>query len=336
MQKRIALWDNLKLFLIFTVVLGHLTLQYFNSSECYSILTMIIYTFHMPAFVFVSGLFSKHSINNDKPPVKKAFGFIIIYFFMRILNYIPNVVFGVHSDFEIFYADDAPWYMMAMALWYIITYAIRKIDTKYILIKSVVLACFAPYMTGDADFLVILRLITFYPFFYAGYCLEPDYASKKTSGRGARIFSGIFVTAFCLICIFVNEKMYWLFPLLTGRRKYSALGAYGDWGVLFKAGYYIVAVLLIFSIISLCPRKNFKISGFGSRTLQIYVFHRPFLYLIKNAGLFYLIRQIGAGWEAVGVLVCLALTALLCFGFWGKPLKYLMNPKEKKEYAAAK
>lgn len=59
MGKRIALWDNLKLFLIFLVVLGHLSFDYFDSSQMFRTISMVIYTFHMPAFVFISGLFVK-------------------------------------------------------------------------------------------------------------------------------------------------------------------------------------------------------------------------------------------------------------------------------------
>ena len=116
MGKRIALWDNLKLFLIFLVVLGHLSFDYFDSSQMFRTISMVIYTFHMPAFVFVSGLFCKRSVNNDSPPIKRFFSFMMLYLFARILNYIPNIIFGVHSFFDVLSAKDEPWYMMAMAL----------------------------------------------------------------------------------------------------------------------------------------------------------------------------------------------------------------------------
>lgn len=61
MGKRIALWDNLKLFLIL-VVLGHLSFDYFDSSQMFRTISMVIYTFHMPAFVFISGLFVKGAL----------------------------------------------------------------------------------------------------------------------------------------------------------------------------------------------------------------------------------------------------------------------------------
>lgn len=330
MQKRVALWDNLKLFLIFLVVLGHLTIQYFSTSQMFATMTMVIYTFHMPAFIFVSGLFSKHSVNSGKPPLKKCFGFVAVYFFLRILNYSSNIIFGVHSAFDIFSVKDIPWYMLAMALWYLITWAIKGIDSKYIFITSVVLGCFAGYMKGDADFLCILRLITFYPFFYAGYLIDLNKADELTSTKGARVFSAIFFTSFVIIFTAAYNNINWLFPLLSGRRKYSALGEISDWGCLLRLAYYAVAACLVFAVVSLCPRKEFKISKYGRRTMQIYVFHRPMLYIMKNAGLFYLIRLVGEGWEWIAVAVIVLLTALLCMNFWSKPFEYLMKPKERK------
>lgn len=338
MGKRISLWDNLKLFLIFLVVLGHLTLQYFNSSTMFCTMTMVIYTFHMPAFVFVSGLFSKHSINSDKAPIKKSFSFLMLYFFARILNYFSNIIFGVHSYFDIFSAKDVPWYMMAMALWYLIVWALRKVDTKYVFVTSVVIACFAGYMKGETDFLCILRLVTFFPFFYAGYVLDADKINEVTSKKSAKIFSAVYFALFVLIVTLTNDDNKNLFPLLSGRRKYFALDDnIEDFGALLRFAYFVVVSLLIFSIISLCPRKELKTTKYGSKTLQIYVYHRPLLYIMKNAGLFYLIRKIGPGWEWVALALIILLTALLCLNFWQKPLDYIMNPKLKGEnYVSSK
>ena len=332
MGKRISLWDNLKLFLIFLVVLGHLTLQYFDTSQMFATMTMVIYTFHMPAFVFISGLFSKHSINSDTVPIKKSFSFLMLYFFARILNYFANIIFGVHSYFDILSAKDVPWYMMAMALWYLITWTIRKLDVKYVFITSIVIACFAGYMKGDTDFLCILRLITFFPFFYAGYVLDIDKINDVTSKKSSKIFSAIYFIAFILIVTLTIDDNKKLFPLLSGRRRYFALDDnIEDFGALLRLAYFVIVSLLIFSIISLCPRKEFKFTKCGRKTLQIYIYHRPLLYIMRNAGLIYLVRQIGPGWEWASIALIILLTAVLCFDFWRKPLDFIMNPKLKGE-----
>lgn len=333
MQKRVALWDNLKLFLIFLVVIGHLTIQYFSSSQMFCAMTLAIYTFHMPAFIFVSGLFAKKAINSSTPPYKRVFGFLMIYLGLRVVNYASNIVFGVKCSFDIFSVKDIPWYMLSMAIWYMITYVLKSISPKYIFTTSVIFACFAGYMTGDADFLCILRVVTFYPFFYAGYVLDRGKIEEITAKKGARIFSGIAFSTFVVICATLTDKIKWLFPLLSGRRKYGALGDFQPWGCLMRLAYFAIALMLVFAVISLCPRKETPFSRQGRNTLQIYFWHRPILYIMKNAGLFYLIKQIGAGWEWVALIVIIALTAVLNLSFLGKPLELLMNPKEKKEYA---
>lgn len=325
-NERIALWDNLKFFLIFLVVLGHLSNQYFTN-EMFGPMTLIIYTFHMPAFVFVSGLFSKRTIKSDQFPFNKMFVFFILYLITRVLNYASNIVFGIDLDFELLYCSNVSWYMFAMALWYPITWAIRKIDSKYILIVSIIAACFIGYQKKDNDFLVIQRLITFFPFFYCGYLFNAEKIIKITKTIPARVFSLTYISAFIAIAIVYFEETKWLYPLLTARRSYFDLEMNSEWGALLRLAYYPINALLIFSIVSLCPMRKTIFSSFGTRTIQIYVLHRPILFLMENFGLFLIIEQLGDGWEWIAIALIVVLVLLLCPKFWSKPFDYLLNPK---------
>ena len=57
-KKRSFLWDNAKGLLIFLVVFGHFL--YGNTGGAAATLVVtIIYSFHMPAFAFISGFFTK-------------------------------------------------------------------------------------------------------------------------------------------------------------------------------------------------------------------------------------------------------------------------------------
>ena len=58
-RARIALFDNIKGLLIILVVAGHFMHPVHNDNEVMSALFDIIYLFHMPLFVFLSGLFAK-------------------------------------------------------------------------------------------------------------------------------------------------------------------------------------------------------------------------------------------------------------------------------------
>ena len=53
-------FDNIKIILIFLVVFGHLiNVVYTEKPFIIQIIWIIIYTFHMPLFVLISGYFSK-------------------------------------------------------------------------------------------------------------------------------------------------------------------------------------------------------------------------------------------------------------------------------------
>ncbi len=61
-KRRDYLYDNYKAFLIFLVVIGHfIEPAYMNNNFLYT-LKWFIFAFHMPAFIFISGYFSKREL----------------------------------------------------------------------------------------------------------------------------------------------------------------------------------------------------------------------------------------------------------------------------------
>lgn len=335
MQKRIALWDNLKLFLVFLVVLGHLINNYYSeTSEIFKSLILIIYSFHMPAFIFVSGLFAKKAINGEKAPTQKIFVFLVFYIFARVLNYGVNIIFFQEKiEFNIFYASDMPWYMMAMALWYAITWAVRNINSGYIFTVSIALACFAGYMTGDVDFLAVLRVITFYPFFYAGYILKPQKIEDFSSKLPVKLFSAVYLAAFSVWCFVKYDFAAKFYPLITGKGKYSdsAIKEFFNTGYALRFLYYIVVGLLVLAVISLCPRKEFRITKYGGRSLQVYIFHRAVLYILGNLGWLAAIETMAKGRVFVAAALCLVITAVLSLKIFSIPINIVLNPKPRKK-----
>lgn len=57
MEKRDAYFDNAKLFLMILVVFGHFLQPFANDHPLYNDLYYFIFTFHMPAFILISGFF---------------------------------------------------------------------------------------------------------------------------------------------------------------------------------------------------------------------------------------------------------------------------------------
>ncbi|MDA3100191.1 acyltransferase family protein, partial [Staphylococcus pseudintermedius] len=59
-KKRDAFFDNARAILIFLVVFGHLIQPYTDAHPTVYALYLLIYSFHMPAFLFISGYFAKN------------------------------------------------------------------------------------------------------------------------------------------------------------------------------------------------------------------------------------------------------------------------------------
>lgn len=82
-SKRLYKWDNLKALLIFLVVVGHLIDRANQKSDLLMKINYWIYMFHMPAFIFVSGLFSKNTIRNKD--FRKSFRYLKWFFILKII-----------------------------------------------------------------------------------------------------------------------------------------------------------------------------------------------------------------------------------------------------------
>ena len=78
MAKRIALFDNIKGVLIILVVAGHFMHPVHNDNLALSAAFDVIYLFHMPLFVFVSGLFAKGAYREGHLNVNRMISFLVL------------------------------------------------------------------------------------------------------------------------------------------------------------------------------------------------------------------------------------------------------------------
>ena len=64
-KNRIYLYDNIKGLLIILVVAGHLLEPFLSKNGIEKVIYIIIYSFHMPAFVYCTGVFASFKIRRD-------------------------------------------------------------------------------------------------------------------------------------------------------------------------------------------------------------------------------------------------------------------------------
>ncbi len=324
-KTRIQKWDILKFVLIFFVVLGHVCEMYTGTSGIF----FFIYSFHMPLFIFVSGLFSKKTINEKR--YDKIFTYFVLYIFIKGILFFSRAINKGVISFRLFEENGVPWYAFAIFAFCLITIFLKNVSPKYVFIFSVIVACLAGYDGTLSNFLVSARIVVFYPFFYAGYVLEPSFVAEKLSSKPVKIISAAIIVGFIVFLSFKLNSITFLRPLLSGKNPYSTLTRYSEAGGLLRLGYYVFVFILGAAIISLVPNKLGKgtVARLGSRSVQVYALHYFFIDLLySNFDLIGWADGIYPNLSKILILPISVAILLLCSTKYLEPIfKVILNPK---------
>lgn len=273
-------WDILKFFLIFLVVLGHAADFYKWSSDFMLFLRLFIYLFHMPLFIFISGLFSKKTVNEKR--YCKAAGYIVVYVVLKLFEFLYKLLSGVNVKFDFLNAGGSQWFVLTLFWLHLITVAVKRFPKKYVLPLGIAVACACGFLSVNADFLAFMRTIVFFPFFYAGYCIDRVKLEKYCEEKSRKLFAAAFLAVLAVLFFIFRDYIFLLSPLFSGRYPFSRILFHSEFGVLYRLIYYLLSAAAGLCIIILTPTKTK--SGIpallGQRTLGVYGFHYIIFYFM--------------------------------------------------------
>ena len=328
-NKRIEKWDILKFFLIFLVVLGHLIESFGGGTEHMNAAFLWIYTFHMPLFIFISGMFGRKTVSEKR--YDKMAVFLFLFFITKIILFVSRIIAYGTFSFSLVQDGDLPWYMLAIFVFSLVTVALRKFSPAYIFPLIIIIACAAGYDSEIGDKFAAMRLIVFYPFFYAGYCFEPKKVKEFTDRKYVKIISAVIMIAFTVIVIAKSGFLFQFKPLLTGRGNFNSLKNYGEYGFFLRLIYYALVFVVGAAVISLTPNRLTSkgiIAKLGSRSVQVYMLHYVFVHFIDGR----LKEYIPNTHLAVILTAAAVIITLICsLKLWEPIFKVLMNPIRKEK-----
>lgn len=341
-KKRIRKWDNIKFILVFLVVLGHildLFLANGNTSSNIDAMRFYIYLFHMPLFLFISGIFSKKNIDNKK--FSNIFYYLILFYVVKIIQFFSGVFQNNTYSFSMFSEGGIPWYCFAIFAFSMITILLKNGNKIFVFVASIILGCLVGYDNNVSDYLVLSRIIVFYPFFFAGYCLDGDKIIEFLSKNIVKVISVIIIVGIALI-VFINiNDINWLKPLLSGRNPFKTLKDRQYLGGILRLAYYIVVFIMGASIISLVPsgKKITIFADWGTRTIQPYALHYPIVYYLFYGTLnpdIWMPMIMPSHYKILIIPIAFVITIFLSLKIWEKPFKFLkkayIKPTKKSNY----
>lgn len=326
------LWDNIKAFLIFTVVFGHFLETLPVNEPLFSAIDYWIYTFHMPAFLFVSGYLAKSYCKDGKPRIEKVANFLAYYFVFQVLFYLLVLAFSPGKPFSLFSSYIGLWYLLSMTAYYLIIPMAEKLPAYVFIPITIFLALLIGTETNAGHFMAISRTLVFAPFFFTGYYTQEKPINILRSIKG-RLFIGIGLcvlsAVICLVTLSIVGVDKFEMALFYGKNSYYSLGYTYVEGVIFRTIAMLVGFFATFGLIMIFPKCKTPVSYLGQNTLQIYLFHFFLILLFQETDLRY-VFPINSIWQGiVMLLIALAFTFLLSIPPLSKPFEWIQKGVKK-------
>lgn len=245
---RSAYYCNLKLFLIWLVLLGHLIEPRIGSEPELYRLYRLIYLFHMPLFAFLSGLFLK-----DSTGCLRQFRRILPLYLLCQGTAVLLGQTSWHTPWWVL------WYLLSLCFWLPGGALLCRLNRGKWLILALSFA--AGCLAGEIEWIgrpfSLSRTIVFFPWFCLGMLLPPDVCWRRLRIPG-------------------------LAAVLLIRPKMSPVTLYhaAPCDPLVRLECYFCALALGMLVLAWCPAKRFPWSRVGANTLPAFLLHAPLAALL--------------------------------------------------------
>ncbi|MGW5615382.1 acyltransferase family protein [Streptomyces sp. NPDC003877] len=323
-KQRDAFFDNAKYLAIVLVAMGHAWEPLKGDSRILEAAYQVVYAFHMPAFIIISGYFSR-SFDMRPDRLKRLITGVAV----------PYIVFETAYPLFKRWIDDDPgqdislldpwyltWFLVALFVWRLTT-PIWKL-ARWPLPLALGLAMLATVSPSIGDDLDLQRVLQFLPFFVLGLSMKPEHF-HMVRRRSVRIASvPVFAAALAV--------SWWAVPRMNTawfyhRDSAQELGAPWWTGPVMVLALFGCSLVLTACFFAWVPRRHMWFTALGAGTLYGYLLHGFLVKAGDYQGWFEASwLQHPAGQIAVTVLAA-AVVTVLCTKPVQRMFRFAMEPK---------
>ncbi|WP_079131996.1 acyltransferase family protein [Streptomyces nanshensis] len=262
--------DNAKYLTIVLVAIGHVWDPLRDDSRAASALYFVLYAFHMPAFIVISGYLSR-SFEGKPRQIKRLITGVLV----------PYVIFQTVYTFFMRWASDNPdrefhyqepgfalWFLVALFLWRLTTPVWKSMRWPLpVALAIAVAAGVTPSINSDLN---LMRVAAFLPYFVLGLQLRPEHFQMVKR----RKFRLIALPVFAAAMLFA----YWAVPRMSKGwflhdKASQDLGAPAWVGGVMTLATFGCGLVLTAAFLALVPRRHMWFTSLGAGTLYAYLIH---------------------------------------------------------------
>ena len=325
-KQRLPLWDNARYLAITLVVVGHAILRLIDASDTSYGVYLVIYAFHVPVFVLVSGYFAKASPPGAKQLKRLVTDLVLPYLiFETIWTLVRWAVVGT-LNLDLAQPSWTLWFILSLIAWRIGLPYLAQL--RYPLLISVVVSVWAGYIGDITSEFAISRTLGLLPFFVLGWRLRGSDLTRRWLSwspstvmwwrvGAAALFAAVAIVVFTGIDFWreIGIRQFLLFD-----ESYAEVGYDHWWAGGVRLAVIVVAVILSFAFLVLVPRRRTVFTDLGQATLYIYLLHTFVLYPFRESGV--LEGDVPIWYLPAMIVFAIVVTFLLA----SKPVRTLLRP----------
>ncbi|MFE1424547.1 acyltransferase family protein [Streptomyces fungicidicus] len=269
-KQRDAFFDNAKYLAIVLVAVGHSWEPLKGDSRVLEAAYSVVYSFHMPAFIIISGFFSRSFDMRPDRLRRLITGVVVPYIvfetayplFKRVVDNDPQ------QDISLLDPWYLTWFLVALFIWRLTTPIWNAVRHPLPLALGIaMLASVTPSIGDDLD---LQRVLQFLPYFVLGLCMKPEHF-HMVRRRSVRVLA---VPVFAAALVFG----WWAVPRMNTAWFYhrdaaQELGAPWWAGPVMVLAMFGCSLLLTACFFAWVPGRHMWFTALGAGTLYGYLLH---------------------------------------------------------------
>ncbi|WP_029068401.1 acyltransferase family protein [Jonesia quinghaiensis] len=274
-------FDNARGILITLVVLGHALLEVDGHISLY--MSDVIYSFHMPAFIVVSGYLARNAAGTRKDATRLVGSLLVPYLiFQTIHNVLDAIIGGGTFTLDVFTPRWTLWFLLALFFWRLLVPVFRHL--RFPLAFAIAVSVLAPLSQDIGTEFSSGRVLSFLPFFIAGTILTPK-AFAWLTDRPRRYIAIAGFTTLTIVLMFLRDESLMRLGFFLGRHTYEQLDLTSEQGMAIRIGVLILGAAGTAGLLALTPRNTTYLTTMGQRSLYIYLLHGIVLWPMRYTDL---------------------------------------------------
>jgi fucose 4-O-acetylase-like acetyltransferase len=306
--------------LVTIVVVGHMIVLVPPGDE-QSRTYDFIYSFHIPAFVLITGYLSK-SFRYSRRHLWALLTTLVVPYvvFSWLMIQWRYALDQVPPDLEWFQNPRWPmWYLVATVIWRLLTPVLRL---HWVMVPIAFAVSLLGGLTNQEQF-DLNRVMGFLFFFVLGLHMRAEHLALL---RRRFVWIAGIVGMLFLWWLAARTDRYWATQFLYFRAPYAELGVSDAEGMWIRARLIGVALIGSAAALSLVPHRRSFLTAMGAWTLVVYLCHGFVVRYLEYLG--YEEWMPGTSWWSVIITVAVGI-ALAMFLAWGpvaRTLNYVVDP----------